>query len=169
MLYIGTNKDRRHAVKKSALFIAIIMILILASCSKNTSASASAGTIHNKDVNISIGESRDLIEKKIGQGTNKDGFIRYGDTGLSVFYDQNNDSTIFDISNSNWMTFYDVSVATPRKAVEKAYGDKVKSVSEPIYFDNNSKIIDSKENANVSVSYVFASLKVFTIKMEKLA
>lgn len=124
------------------------------------------------DISIRLGESKESIDKKLGLGVaEKDEqivtFYYYDNGSVQILYSYPEKvAQTISIDSSDWITYNDISVNTPRSVVEEKYGDTVKDIFEPIYLDKSEKVIYSETNAETSITYIFAALKVMNITIK---
>jgi hypothetical protein len=152
-------------MKKAIIFSVLLLIIILPACSGNTD---SAFTIHKKELSISIGESKESIDEKLGGGVpGTDGSFSYDNSGLKVSFTDGK-ATSFAIDNADWSTIRGITVDMAKIDVTKAFAKDVKYITNAILFDKASNVTYRKPNAAVSITYVFTDDKVSAITVEKV-
>lgn len=135
------------------LLISCLILCLLSGCS--SSKSTSADTLHNGrlGINVSLGMTKEKIDKMLGEPTQESAFYSYDNGDLTVTYSEGKATMLVSDNDGMWKSIGDIGTDTTEEQVSALYGAPTGNNS--VYFFDGKKQVQTKEDAKTYLMISF--------------
>lgn len=146
---------------KRLLPIFVALMILLAACSKSSSTSNNAGTIHNSvlGIDITLGMDKTKIDELLGDPIESTSIYTYSDSGFAAMYNEGEAVMLF-VTDNQWVCTGNVKVSDTASTLTEQFGESNTSEGITYLFDKRSKITSDKKNATVIAMFNVADTSI---------